>query len=182
MPTGVLRCFARLPVSAKCIAIANSGFSGAAVMSTTGCFGDGGGEGRCNGRRITVDLGFAGIALEVRLLFRPRRLPDNRVRFQASHYPVVAGPVAQPSKAIRPLSESSQAAHQPRSHDFEFSACHTLQERIEHRPLLAALGAVDTFIAIGRTHHGPAKPSTGLLERLRRSMRTDRRQISPRLR
>ena len=44
-----LRCFARLPVSAKCIAIANSGFFGAAVMSTAGCFGDGGGEGRCNG-------------------------------------------------------------------------------------------------------------------------------------
>ena len=35
---------ARLAVSAKCIAIANSGFSGGAVRSTTGCFGDGGGE------------------------------------------------------------------------------------------------------------------------------------------
>ena len=27
-------------VSAKCIAIANSGFSGGAVRSTTGCFGE----------------------------------------------------------------------------------------------------------------------------------------------
>ena len=35
---------ARLAVSAKCIAIANSGFSGGAVRSTSGCFGDGGGE------------------------------------------------------------------------------------------------------------------------------------------
>ena len=34
-----------LAVSAKCIAIASSGFSGEAVMSTAGCFGDGGGEG-----------------------------------------------------------------------------------------------------------------------------------------
>ena len=78
-------------------------------------------------RRITVDLGLRRYRPGIRLLFRPRCLPDNRVRFQASHYPVVAGPVAQPSKAIRPLSELSQAAHQPRSHDFEFSACHTFK-------------------------------------------------------
>ena len=31
-------------VSARCIAIASSGFSGGAVMSIAGCFGDGGGE------------------------------------------------------------------------------------------------------------------------------------------
>ena len=37
-----------LAVSAKWIAIASSGFSGRAVMSIAGCFGDGGGEG-CNG-------------------------------------------------------------------------------------------------------------------------------------
>ena len=39
--SAVLRSVA---VSAKCITIANSGFSGGAVRSTTGCFGDGGGE------------------------------------------------------------------------------------------------------------------------------------------
>jgi hypothetical protein len=33
-----------LAVSAKCIAIASSGFSGGAVMSIAGCFGDGSGE------------------------------------------------------------------------------------------------------------------------------------------
>jgi hypothetical protein len=52
-----------LAVSAKCIALANSGFSGGAVRSTTGCFGDGGGE---EDRTLSVPL--------VRILWKTRTL------------------------------------------------------------------------------------------------------------
>jgi hypothetical protein len=62
-----------LAASAKCIAIASSGFSGEAVMSTAGCFGDGIAD-----MRRTSDLAtltFSNLAVSL-TLFAPIRYPS----------------------------------------------------------------------------------------------------------
>ena len=55
--------------------------------------------------------------------------------------------------------------YKAKGHKVELLATNTLQQGIQSRPPRAPIGATDTLVAVDG-HHGPPKPSSGLLERL----------------
>ena len=79
--------------------------------------------------------------------------------------PSFVGPILLTTLSPSSPQRSTQATDRPRRHDVELAPSDTLQQRIQSRPLVAAPGATDALVAVDR-HDRPAKPSSGLLERL----------------